>query len=1471
MKKIFAAILLALACASSAFGTTVQLSAYQLQNLPFNPTNIGNTRTVAVIATNGSATITSSAAFPSNMVGIGGFQVLLGGTQYVVSGVASTSSMTLTTTFSGSTGSATMTIYPWVTLRAYATAGFQDNVTGQNVQPGAPGSGNFYKQVAVSIINSGSGNVAYLPAFTVPSTTDALINNQARYVFGFYRTDNSFLAFYQCGAVNQLAIQPGTPTTWTAICNFNAPGGVVPPNTDVYTKSQEDQMNPPCTAGQSIYYATNGQIRSCLNFGTNLTLVGNTLNATGGGGSSTHVIQGYNAVVDGLCDNTGATNATTCLNTALTTANGAGRQLFLPAGTYKVCGFQNSSLNSQRIFGEGPGRTILQSSCGTSPVFSAVSGGPFLLTHSLTIEEMSFVGFGSGASDYGFYMAPEQPFDFTMRNVRISNVAGIGVYVPTNAFTGLLEGVDVSVLAGGTNGIDIYGDNTWTLVRCYVHAVGTNGTAYRLRNGRFILIGCNGIDSGTTASWGTFGNKTSEDGQDSYAEVTLLGCNVEAFTSIGTRAKTGSKFSPLNTHYVSAASGTLKAIVIDDADPNLDHSVMGRMDAGTSFLLVGTATWANSAPIHSHGMPFIMEGPSTVSYYDDTLSQTILMPFVGGAVNAASSRAVQFFDRIALGVGTNLGFDGEFRFASDDSNSIGASTPAGRPQHIYVGTGGVHLGSGAVPFDGTNFTLTGGASPLLSFNDGTVTGRFQLLTGTSIQFGTTSAHPLNVLTGGTATWQWTSSGDLQVITGSHNIGAAAGNRPVTGYFSTSVNVGTPGVSKGSVVYGNVNNALTQTLEGADTPSATNRFKWPSADPTAGQFMTASAPAAGIVTLSWSTASGSIGGGGTIGTIPKFTGAAAIGDSILTEASAVLTTAGKQVINGATISTDATGTVGSLTSAATFTKNDTNVRVFDVVRIKPTFNFGGSNTSTTVNLLSIDSTNTAVTGTIFNLINAQYGGSTKWSVDSAGAITFANGVRQAFAPSATVSSLNIGQVGSDPSSPVNGDMVYNTGSSKFRCYENGAWGNCIGASGTVTLTVGSTAISGGTGGRVLYETAGNALGEVSGATSNGSAMTFTASNLIATSPKFITDISDTNGNELFKLTATASAVNEFTVANAATGNNPVLSATGGDATVSIVLTPKSSTGQVLLGQNGTSTVPALAFVSSTNYGFSNLGPGVGIITNSVTNMAHFSTGFRLVDGNTVQWAPTNITTTPDLLLNRSAANTLQVMGDSGGTTAGKLFIAQSSKTLVGNFTVQSDSANTATVATVGSIGVDSTGTAAAGFGGQMLYAAEDSTTNQTTAGVDKWYWRTATHGSQGSIVSRSNVSNGITVERDYLSPRITLTDATATNIVTITLPTLTGASGFIDYEAFAADGTNVQVRRGTLAFSVVNKAAAYTSESSIVNEGVSASSGTFTCTFDFSNGSNQTTLRANCDTSLTATSLYLVFHLRNQSEQAMAIQ
>ena len=70
-------------------------------------------------------------------------------------------------------------------------------------------------------------------------------------------------------------------------------------------------------------------------------------------------------------------------------------------------------------------------------------------------------------------------------------------------------------------------------------------------------------------------------------------------------------------------------------------------------------------------------------------------------------------------------------------------------------------------------------------------------------------------------------------------------------------------------------------------------------------------------------------------------------------------------------------------------------------------------------------------------------------------------------------------------------------------------------------------------------------------------TQTLTNKTLTSPKIGTAILDTNGLELALLTATGTAVNEFTIANAATTAGPTLSATGGDTNVDINITPKAA--------------------------------------------------------------------------------------------------------------------------------------------------------------------------------------------------------------------------------------------------------------------------------------------------------------------------
>ena len=81
-------------------------------------------------------------------------------------------------------------------------------------------------------------------------------------------------------------------------------------------------------------------------------------------------------------------------------------------------------------------------------------------------------------------------------------------------------------------------------------------------------------------------------------------------------------------------------------------------------------------------------------------------------------------------------------------------------------------------------------------------------------------------------------------------------------------------------------------------------------------------------------------------------------------------------------------------------------------------------------------------------------------------------------------------------------------------------------------------------------------------------------------KIVGDIIDTNGNELLKVTATASAVNELTLANAATGVAPTLTASGGDTNVGFKLVAKG-TGEITAKVDGYDV-----FNASSNFGFKN---------------------------------------------------------------------------------------------------------------------------------------------------------------------------------------------------------------------------------------------------------------------------------------------
>jgi len=124
-------------------------------------------------------------------------------------------------------------------------------------------------------------------------------------------------------------------------------------------------------------------------------------------------------------------------------------------------------------------------------------------------------------------------------------------------------------------------------------------------------------------------------------------------------------------------------------------------------------------------------------------------------------------------------------------------------------------------------------------------------------------------------------------------------------------------------------------------------------------------------------------------------------------------------------------------------------------------------------------------------------------------------------------------------------------------------------GSWTAFSGGGGTPGGSTTQLQYNNAG-AFGGISGATTNGTSVTYTANNLIATSPRFITSIDDTNGNELLVFAPSASAVNELTFSNGATGSAPKFIASGSDTNIGIDFMMK---GNATINFLGTSTKQA----------------------------------------------------------------------------------------------------------------------------------------------------------------------------------------------------------------------------------------------------------------------------------------------------------
>jgi hypothetical protein len=170
-------------------------------------------------------------------------------------------------------------------------------------------------------------------------------------------------------------------------------------------------------------------------------------------------------------------------------------------------------------------------------------------------------------------------------------------------------------------------------------------------------------------------------------------------------------------------------------------------------------------------------------------------------------------------------------------------------------------------------------------------------------------------------------------------------------------------------------------------------------------------------------------------------------------------------------------------------------------------------------------------------------------------------------------------------------------------------------------------------------------------------TSTLSNKTLTAPKFadLGFIADANGNELIILDTVASAVNEVTLANAATGGTPTLTASGGDTDISLDLVAKG-TGTVKAGgvnvvtisstdtlTNKTLTSPTINTATFKDGVVRGLEEDVNVVASAATGTINFD-----VDTASIWYYTTNATANHTLNFRYSSGvslNTALAVGDS----------------------------------------------------------------------------------------------------------------------------------------------------------------------------------------------------------------------------------
>lgn len=354
-------------------------------------------------------------------------------------------------------------------------------------------------------------------------------------------------------------------------------------------------------------------------------------------------------------------------------------------------------------------------------------------------------------------------------------------------------------------------------------------------------------------------------------------------------------FATSTSQYASTGAGSTDAPLLarTSGSPAFAALPLGSSNAVTGTLAVGnggtgTSSFATSTILTSNAASTTGAVTTATALAYSASNQHLIITAQGAATSplrlvGATSQTADLFQIYSTSAGTLLGSVGAFGGATFTSLATSATTPA----TALIVTGAAHTAlNTATEYSDVYFNLgqtktfaTGGITTLRTFRVAPATYAFSgastVTNAATFQIdgaptaGTnatlTEAAALRILTG-------TASGKGLVIRGSSSqtgnyidVQNNSGSSLVT-LGTTNINLGPHGVSAGNTFelrFSELSASGSEYIafKAPDAITTSYTYVWPSGAPSAGQLLSASAPSAGVVTLTWATDQLGTSGGG----------------------------------------------------------------------------------------------------------------------------------------------------------------------------------------------------------------------------------------------------------------------------------------------------------------------------------------------------------------------------------------------------------------------------------------------------------------------------------------------------------------------------------------------------------------------------------------------------------------------------------